>query len=259
MDVTAHRVLVTPERVIFAGKMAGPIAPTQAIGGLYVIGVDRGRGTPRFLNGTPQIGPNVVWDSIVRINPNGTGVFNNIVAGVVTALDPADITIDGNEFSVSVPLSVLLPAATRPPAEWTYNLWPRNGLVPGQNQTVSDLAPDDGNSPVGVVPPPSPGRPTLSLGAVMLDSLMASGFDIDFVPTFTGLDVAVERLIPQPPPIVPPNPIQVAPVFALNYGNSVDLEVPDGLSVAEATHLPPPLMSPVFYGLADVAPPSVDA
>ena len=34
--------------------------------------------------------------------------------------------INGNEFTASVPLSLMLPAATRPPEEWTYNLWPRN-------------------------------------------------------------------------------------------------------------------------------------
>jgi hypothetical protein len=50
-------------------------------------------------------------------------------------------------------VSLLLPAATRPPAEWTYNLWPRNGVIIGQNQHVSDLAPDDGNSPVQAIAP----------------------------------------------------------------------------------------------------------
>ena len=70
----------------------------------------------------------------------------------MTPLNPADISISGNEFTASVPLSVLLPAATRPPQEWTYNVWPRNGTS-GQNVHVSDLAPDDGNSPVHAVSP----------------------------------------------------------------------------------------------------------
>ena len=101
----------------------------------------------------PVIGPNVLWDLIVRINPDGTGLCQQPLAGVVTPLDPADIRISGNEFTASVPLSMLLPAATRPPSEWTYNLWPRNGI--GQNVQVSDLAPDDGNSPVQTVPEPT--------------------------------------------------------------------------------------------------------
>lgn len=152
MDVVSHQVTLAGDRLVFFGQMAGPIAPTQAIGGLYLYGIDRGRGTPRFLGSAapPVIGPNVLWDAIVRINPNGTGLVNNVIAGIVTPLDPADISIDGNEFIASVPVSLLLPAADRPPCEWTYNLWPRNGI--GQNVQVSDLAPDDGNSPVQTVP-----------------------------------------------------------------------------------------------------------
>ena len=87
----------------------------------------------------------------MRINPDGTGLVNNQVAGAVTPLDQADIRIDGNSFAASVPLRVLTPASTRPPEDWTYNLWPRNGLVPGRNENVTDLAPDDGNSPVQVL------------------------------------------------------------------------------------------------------------
>ena len=155
LDVTAHEVLLAGDRLIFFGRMAGPIAPTRAIGGLYLFGLDRGRGTPRFLGGTPVIGPNVLWDSVLRTNPDGTGLFNNQVAGVVTPLDPADIRISGSEFTASVPLSLMLPSATRPPREWTYNLWPRNGIVIGHNVHVSDLAPDDGNSPVQAVPEPA--------------------------------------------------------------------------------------------------------
>ncbi len=169
MDVTAHEVLLAGDRMIFFGRMAGPIAPTQAIGGLYLFGVDRGQGTPRFLGpaSPPTIGPNVLWDLIVRINPDGTGYVNNPLIGVLTPLDSADIRISGNEFTANVPLALLLPAATRPPQEWTYNLWPRNGIVIGQNVHVSDLAPDDGNSPVQAVP--EPGSLTLcGIGAVGL-------------------------------------------------------------------------------------------
>jgi hypothetical protein len=152
LDALAHEVVLSGDRVIFYGRVAGPVAPTQAIGGLYIFGVDRGLGTPRFLSGTPQMGPNVLWDLVVAVRPNGTGLVNNPLTGVATPLDPADITIDGDELIARVPLSLLLPAATRPTCEWTYNFWPRNGLIPGQNQHVSDLAPDDGNSPVQSYP-----------------------------------------------------------------------------------------------------------
>ena len=155
LDVLAHEVTLVGDRLNFFGRMAGPIAPTQAVGGLYLIGVDRGLGTPRFLNSPaapPTIGPNVKWDAIVRILPDGTGFYLNSLLGVTTPLSTSDIHIIGNEFNVSIPVSLMLPSATKPPEEWTYNLWPRNGV--GLNVQVSDLAPDDGNSPVHVVPEP---------------------------------------------------------------------------------------------------------
>src|SRR5262245_41807536 len=80
LDVLAHEVTLAGDRLTFFGQMAGQIAPTQAIGGLYLIGVDRGQGTPRFLNSPPApptIGPNVKWDAIVRILPDGTGFYLN--------------------------------------------------------------------------------------------------------------------------------------------------------------------------------------
>jgi hypothetical protein len=96
---------------------------------------------------------------VVRVNPDGTGNFANQIIGtpplgVVTILDPADIRIDGNHFTANLPLNLLTPGATRPPEQWTYNLWPRNAVVIGQNQHVSDLAPDDGNAPVQVLSGP---------------------------------------------------------------------------------------------------------
>ena len=251
LDVTAHRVLITPERVIVSGKMAGDIAPTQALGGLYIIGFDRGEGTPRFRGRIPEIGPNVVWDSVVRANPHGTGLFNNAIAGVVTPLDRADITIDGNTFTASVPLSLMEFRATRPPEQWTYNLWPRNSAVIGNNAAVSDLAPDDGNSPVRVVPPAHAAAALSLFDMPRGDVAAIHGFDVAFISAFTGLNVAVER-------IVPPNPIRVAPVFALNFGDSEDTDVPDGLNVALSQFAPvdPCLaVSPIFFGLGDDLPP----
>ena len=79
-DVVAHEVTLSGDRMVFFGRMAGPVAPTQALGGLYLFGVDRGLGTPRFLGGTPIIGPNVMWDSVVRVNPSGDGqLFRGLI------------------------------------------------------------------------------------------------------------------------------------------------------------------------------------
>jgi hypothetical protein len=95
----------------------------------------------------------------VRVNADGTGNFANQIIGtpplgVVTILDPGDVRVDGNHFTADLPLSLFTPGATKPPEQWTYNLWPRNAVVIGQNQHVTDLAPDDGNSPVQVLSRP---------------------------------------------------------------------------------------------------------
>src|SRR4029079_17605293 len=79
--------------------------------------------------------------------------YLNSLLGVTTPLSTSDIRIIGNEFNVSIPVSLMLSSATKPPEEWTYNLWPRNGV--GLNVQVSDLAPDDGNSAVHAVPEPT--------------------------------------------------------------------------------------------------------
>jgi len=65
---------------------------------------------------------------------------------------------------------------------------------------------------------------------------------------FTGLDVAVERFQPTPPPI------SESPVFALNYSNPIPppIHAMNGLSVADVAIPVPPPISPVFYGLAGV-------
>ena len=47
LDVLAHQVTLSGNRIILYGQMAGPIAPTQTVGGLYLFGIDRGTGTPR--------------------------------------------------------------------------------------------------------------------------------------------------------------------------------------------------------------------
>lgn len=156
LDAVAHEVLFAGDRLVFFGRMDGPIAPTRAIGGVYLFGLDRGRGVPGFLlapSAPPEIGPNVLFDSVLAIFPDGNAAFVNFFDGSTTPLDPSGIRISGNELVADLPLGVFLPGATRPPGEWTYNLWPRNGL--GLNVQVSDLAPDDGNSRVQAVPEPA--------------------------------------------------------------------------------------------------------
>ena len=79
MDVVAHEVRLMGDRLEFFGRMAGPIAPTQDIGGLYLFGLDRGQGTPASWARRPRLksGPTCCGTRVIRINPDGTGLFNN--------------------------------------------------------------------------------------------------------------------------------------------------------------------------------------
>jgi hypothetical protein len=87
------------------------------------------------------------------------------------------------------------------------------------------------------------------------DSFTASDVGSVFFPSaFQGLDVAVSRFIPTDPCRCQ----TVSPVFALNYGDSVDgALVPDGLNVALSRFIPTDpclIVSPIFFGLADGLP-----
>ena len=71
MDVMAHEVLLAGDRMIFFGRMAGPIAPTQDDRRVVPL-----RGGPRPGHAPiprpaapPVIGPNVLWDSVVQHQP----------------------------------------------------------------------------------------------------------------------------------------------------------------------------------------------
>ena len=106
---------------------------------------------------------------------------------------------------------------------------------------------------------------TSSAGALSVAGLALAGSGADSAldtrraTAFNGLDVAVQRFY-SVDPSVPPNPVRVAPVFALNYGDFADSDVREGLNIA-LSHYPtgPSLTaSPIFFGLANASPPSVD-
>ena len=46
LDVVSYEAVLVGDHLVLAGEMAGPVAPTLEVGGLYIIGLDRGRGTP---------------------------------------------------------------------------------------------------------------------------------------------------------------------------------------------------------------------
>ncbi len=129
----------------------------QTPGALYVWGINRGLGTERFLAGTPSIGAGVFFDSVLVVRPNGTGFYNDFINTVTTNLNPANIDIGSLTVTLQdLPVNLFAPntAGFTAPAKYTWNLWPRVGL--GQNNQISDFAPNAANLGFQVTAVPEP-------------------------------------------------------------------------------------------------------
>jgi PEP-CTERM motif len=130
---------------LFGAILAGVINPAKA--GLYVIGVNTGAGA---IAPFASIGaPNVKFDQAIVIQKNGTGLVTGGSGGPLAA---AAITIVGNLFTVRVP-GAFLTSTGFSPTQFGFNLWPRIGL--GNNNQISDFAPNDGTFAIGAVPEPA--------------------------------------------------------------------------------------------------------
>ena len=107
----------------------------------YVWGFDRGAGATTANFGAIGL-PNIIFDSVVVVLPDGTGQVVTLEMGtpVPTPLPAGAITIDGNTFTAMVPLS-MLPSQGFATADYTQNLWPRYGGIETDDQ-ISDFAPD---------------------------------------------------------------------------------------------------------------------
>jgi hypothetical protein len=116
------------------GTLAGAI--NTATPGIYVIGANTGSGLNHPF--APQGAPDVKFNQVIVLQKNGTGAVSG---------HPLTSTIAGDTISVWVPLS-FLPTTGAAPVNYSFNLWPRNGL--GQ---ISDFAPD--NSMLSAVPEPA--------------------------------------------------------------------------------------------------------
>lgn len=116
---------------------AGPIG--QTVGGVYVWGFHRGAGTARF----GAIASNVIFDSVIIIDPKGATTVRDLVTGVSTSLPSGSTIVSGASISVSVPAHLLGSQGLKT-TQYLANLWPRSGLV--GNETISDFAPDNANT-----------------------------------------------------------------------------------------------------------------
>lgn len=150
LDVLRADVAFAGDRFLFTGSFDGPVGTTP--GAFYVWGLDRGQGTARFAGGSPPLAPNVVFDSVVVVRPDGTGQVNDLIAGTSSVLPASAIAISGGTINATVPVG-LLPTRGLSADRYTWNLWPRVGA--GSNTQISDFAPDGSNVQVSVVPAPA--------------------------------------------------------------------------------------------------------
>jgi hypothetical protein len=144
LDVTSFSVSLDPSATTFSlgAVLAGDINP--ALAGFYVIGVNTGAGAIRPFAGIGE--PNVTFDQVIIVQKNGTATVGG--TSLTTLLS-------GNQFIVSVPLS-LLPSTGAAPQNYGFNIWPREGAVVTNNSQITDFAPNNALLAVNGVFVPEP-------------------------------------------------------------------------------------------------------
>ncbi|MBD9354419.1 hypothetical protein [Methylomonas albis] len=151
LDVITASVTYNPASDIFhfESTFAGAIGGSPS--GFYILGFDRGAGTARFFaNGLP----NILFDSVVRFNMDGGGAVTLLApTSGSTALAVGTANIQGKQLIADIAGS-LLPSTGFAKTDYTWNLWPRDGALPGGFGQISDFAPDASNQAVQVVPLP---------------------------------------------------------------------------------------------------------
>jgi hypothetical protein len=150
LDVTRTSVMLMGTNLLFSATLNAPINTTPEA--FYVWGVDRGAGatTANFAS----LGlPNIIFDAVVVIQNEGTGVVNDLTGVNPPApLPGGNVTSSGNTINAIVPLS-FLPTRGNAVAQYGWNLWPRWGGIAMSNAQISDFAPNDRNALVNVPEP----------------------------------------------------------------------------------------------------------
>lgn len=152
---------------VFSGTMDDDIGTTAS--GFYVWGVNRGGGTARFAADGID---NVPFDAVVILRPGGQSVVTLLApaAPVTTNLAASQVVWLGSTLLGQVS-GALLPGNGFAKADYTFNLWPRDGAAPAGFGQISDFAPDNANfhaTVVGAVPEPA----SVALFALGLSALL---------------------------------------------------------------------------------------
>jgi hypothetical protein len=174
LDVLSVNVVLntSQDTFTFTQTMAGPISglinpTTGALLGSYSWGINHGYSSSNFA----ELGlPNVLFDAVLTLNPNGTGSYRG------TATPAGAVTVSGDTLTAVLPASFLAPppqpanaqGPLLPDTGWTFNLWPRSSFqpngtsIPFGDAQIADFAPDAIDfASVQVVPEP----PSLAMGA----------------------------------------------------------------------------------------------
>ena len=141
LDVVTAEPILRGTQLTLTATLNGAVGTTP--GGVYVWGVNRGGGQAIFQGQAPPIGSGVIFDSVIALNQDGTGLVVLVLpTQVITPLPAGSITIAGNTISAMFDIS-LLPNNGTAFANYGYNLWPRSGFDPTMNTQVADFAPDN--------------------------------------------------------------------------------------------------------------------
>jgi len=193
LDVLSANVILNlnTQTLTFTSTMAGPISGlidpnTSANLGSFSWGINHGYGNNNFAS----IGlPNVLFDAVLTLNPDGTGNYRG------SAAPAGSIVASGNVLTAVLPISFLGPppqpgnaiGPLLPVTGWTYNLWPRSNVrTDGSplgfgNAQIADFAPDAEDFAATTIPePPS----AILLGIGLLAASLAG---------FSGLHSASRR------------------------------------------------------------------
>jgi hypothetical protein len=167
LDVVSVNVILNPalNTLTFTQTMAGPISglidpSTGALLGSYSWGINHGYSSSNFAELNL---PNVLFDAVLTLNPNGTGSYRGAQA-------PAgSVTVHGDTLTAVLPVSFLAPppqpANAQGPlldvTQWSYDLWPRSSITTtgatlgfGDAQ-IADFAPNANDFTAQAVPEPS--------------------------------------------------------------------------------------------------------
>lgn len=161
LDVVSAQATLGSGFIRLSATMAGSIGTTKVDGvanGVYVWGVDRGKGTEVLNQGPNPVGAGVKFDAIVVLFANGTGFVvpvnpDGTPADVPSFLAAGAVTIDGDTISVDVSLDKL-PSTGADIDDYGFNIWPRIDDI-NSNDQVADFAPEGSTFSVSAVPEPA--------------------------------------------------------------------------------------------------------